>query len=352
MRLIYALGVGTAAMLMSSAPALAEVTADVFGFSQFTGENFENDNEDFDLGFDRVRIGGKATAGAAFAGFQLDFNAEPTRDRITGSLPNVVQDLFVGWNLNSNHSIKVGQFKTPIGMDFNIPGRSLDITKRGFETALVLQRDLGLMFSGRKLGGVFGYDIGIFNPAGRSGAVFGADKDPFDQEGEDYAAAGRLLYDPTAALHFEASYGHSEDAGGSDASDNYQVFDLAGRYRHGPFTFKGEYINRSNVRGVSDRDQRVYYVHGGWFVLPKLEAVVRHYDGATNDPGGNTELRNTYYGVNVFLGPPEDTTNVRLQINYLDAGGDGSNFTGVGGFRSDAFLVQLQLSGDFRLYPR
>lgn len=338
--------------LLLASPALAGVHADIFGFAQFTGENFENVSEGFDLDYDRVRIGGKASAGAAFAGFQLDFNAEPTRDRPTGTLANVVQDLFVGWHFTETTSLKAGQFKTPIGMDFNIPGRSLDITKRGFETALVLQRDLGLMLSGRKLAGAFGYDIGVFNPAGRSGAVFGADGDPFDQEGEDYAVAGRLLYDPSEALHFEASYGHSQDAGGSDASDDYQVFDLAGRYRKGPYTLKFEYINGSNVRGVSGRDQRVYYVHGGWFVLPKLEAVVRHYDGETNAPAGNTELRNTYYGVNLFLGPPKDATNVRLQINYLDASGDVNSFTGVGGFRSDALLVQLQLSGDFRLYPR
>ena len=331
----------TLTSLAATAAGDNRVQADVFGFSQFTGEQLDapppNETDDFDLGFDRVRIGGKLGVGAAFAGFQLDFNAEPTRDRRTGSLPNVVQDLYAGWNFNRQHSVKIGQFKTPIGMDFNLPGRGLDITKRGLETALVLQRDLGLMFSGRNLAGGLGYDVGIFNPAGRSGAVFGVDGDPFDQEGEDFAAAGRLHYDPSEALHFEAAYGTSRDAGGNDASDDYQVFDLAGRYRHGPFTFKGEYINGQNVRGVSNRDQKVYYVHGGWFLLPKLEAVIRHYDGETNAPTGNTDLRNT---------------SLRLQINYVDAGGDARNFTGVGGFRGDALLVQLQLSGDLRLYPR
>ena len=70
-----------------------------------------------------------------------------------------------------NLSVKVGEFKTPVGMDFNVSGKKLDITQRGVEKKLVLERSLGAMVSGRKIGDMFSYDIGVFNPTNRSSAV-------------------------------------------------------------------------------------------------------------------------------------------------------------------------------------
>jgi len=326
-----------ALVLVASSAHAAQVNGIAYG--QFTYEDFGGSASD--AGFDRMRVGLKGRSGAAFGGFVLDFNAEPTRQRPTGTLINGIKDVYAGYRFSDAAVLKAGQFKTPVGLDFNTPGNRLDITKRGLEKPLVLERNLGIMLSGRDIAGGIGYDIGLFNPAGRSGAVFGGDDDPFDQEGEDLAYAGRLHWDVSGDVHLEVSHGRSEDAGGMDASRDYHVTGVAGSWAAGDFTLKWEYLAGRDLRGVAGSDQDVYYLHGGWRVRPVLELVVRHYKGDADTPAGESQLANAFYGVNVFLG--SERANARLQINYLDADRDGGAWTGIGGFTSDALLMQLQL---------
>lgn len=348
-----------AAVLLAPGLVLAEAgSLEGFAFGQFTAEEFDlsSDGEN-GLDFDRMRAGLKWRHAAWSAALQLDFNAEPTRRRRTGTLDNFVQDLYVGYRFSDAAQLKAGQFKTPLGMDFNTSGQGLDITKRGLEVPLVLQRNVGVMLSGRKLFNGVGYDIGLFNPAGRSGAVFGVDGDPFDQEGDDKAWAGRLLFDPEENLHFEVAIGQSEDAGGADGTEDYEVFDIAASYQPGPWSLKAEFIQGENTRGVSDADQQVWYLHTGYQLTPAVELVARHYAGDMESVAGDSDLTNTYVGANLFLSQwwPEvfgdNQRNGRVQINYVIAGGDEERWNGLGGFRGDAILVQLQLSGSTEIWP-
>jgi len=224
-------------------------------------------------------------------------------------------------------------------MDFNISTRSLDITKRGLDAGLVLNRDIGLMASGRGIGRGFGYDIGYFNIAGRSGATTYTDA----QEGEDNAYAGRLHYD-MGAWHAELAYGATPDAGGPGTAD-YEVRDFGIRYGSGDWTVKGEWIDGSNVRGDLSRDENVYYLHGGYQLNEDVEIVARHYEGESRIAGSKTGLSNTYLGVtwHAYRTPRIDG---RLQVNYVLAGGDELAYTGVRGYRDDAVLVQFQFYVD------
>ena len=55
-----------------------------------------------------------------------------------------------------------------------------------------------------------------------------------------------------------------------------------------------------------------------------------------------TTLSNTYLGLttNFF---PDSRLTVCLQVNYLLAGGDQQNYTGLSAYRDDTFLLQLQV---------
>lgn len=309
-----------------------------YGYAQLTAEHVDDDTE-FDA--DRVRAGVRVSADRVSGGLQLDFNAGDLDQRPVGTLPNVIKDLFVEYRAGDYASVRLGQFKTPIGMDFLLSGHSLDITKRGMEKALVLERDIGLMVSGRRLPLGFGYDIGVFNPAGRSGATAHVGEGPGDQVGEDHAWAARIHLDPSDVWHLEAAVGGSQSAGGPGTED-YDVFDVGLRWKRGPVTLKGEYIEGRQVRGVRGHDERVWYAHAGYAIGADTELVVRHYAGRSETATGTTDLGNTYLGVNHHL-LRQPGVVARVQLNVVFASGDEDSWTGLSGFRDDAVLLQVQL---------
>jgi hypothetical protein len=118
----------------------------------------------------------------------IELGAEDLAEETPGALVNVIADLYGNYQITPRQVFRIGQFKVPVGMDYNTSGQSLDITKRGMEAGLVLGRTLGAMVSGRNVWNGFGYDVGVFNPAGRSLATQHADS----QVDEDKAAAVRL----------------------------------------------------------------------------------------------------------------------------------------------------------------
>lgn len=340
--------------LLISISVQAEVEVKPYGYFQLTAEQRDQDTDDnFQFGADRVRIGFKVKdtdsvlGGTPFGGLQVDFNKNPLDKTSKGpngksvDLAAVIKDVYAGYKFNDAVSFKMGQFKTPLGMDFNTSGKKLDITKRGLEKAMVLERAVGVMLSGRKIGGYFGYDVGIFNPAGRGAAS------PVGNRGDNNSIVGRLLFDGEdvaglgGKIHVEAAYGKDEAPSGSE---DYNVWDLGAIFQRGIVTAKAEYISGSDIDGVDGDDQTAWFVHGGVMVHPKVEAVIRYYD-TEFDPavGSSTDLRNTYLGVNVFLG--SNRTNARLQVNYILAAGDDTDFTGLGkNFKDDAIAVQYQAS--------
>jgi hypothetical protein len=317
------------------ASAQSDFELDWFAFAQLTAEH-EDGSGGIAFGNDRVRFNVEGTANRWSARAQLDIGTDDLGDRKPGSMPNVIQDLYATYRATESHALRFGQFKTPLGMDFNVSGSALDITKRGMEAGLVLHRDVGVMVSGQRVVGGFSYDAGVFNPAGRSSAT----QHNADQVGEDNVVAFRGRYDH-ANWHGEIAFGESPNAGGANTAD-YRVTDLALRYSGSGWDTKIEWIEGRDVRGSAGRDERVYYVHGGYALSRKLELVARYYDGRSTLGGPSTRLTNTYLGVTAKVIEHERLTG-RLQINYVIAGGDEAAYTGVRGYRDDAALIQLQL---------
>lgn len=307
------------------------------GFAQLTAEHTDG-SDGIQFGADRVRAGARYRHADLTGVLVLDFNVPNAGQSTPGTLNNQIKDVFLDWQFAEHWSVRGGQFKTPIGMDFNTSGAGLDITKRGLEKPLVLERDLGLMLSARKLGGFFGLDLGVFNPAGRSGAT----TYPATQQVDENSLAARLLLD-LGAWHGEVSSGISPQAGGPGTED-YEVLNLGLRWQGAAVTVKAEWIDGQNLNGVVGAEEQVGYLHLGWKMRPGFEWVARHYQGDHGAPGvSDTTLGNTYLGFN-FWPAAGAAADLRLQVNWVSASGDTGSFGGLGGYREDALLLQTQLS--------
>lgn len=348
------ISLAVAAGLIASMPAQAgDVKVKWFGFAQITAA--QGDGLDPApapgtsattgpvFGADRVRFGFKLKDGNVFGKLQADLNKTDSGAK-PGTLPQIIKDIEAGYKFSNAASLKAGQFKTPVGMDFNVSGKKLDITKRGMEKALVMERAAGVMLSGRKIGNGFGYDLFYGNVAGRGKAHAGG------TVADDNSMAARVMYDMGKMMHVELSYG--VDANSATGSEDYSVLDFGLRAKMGKaHTIKFEYIAGSNVGGAKDVDENVWYAHYGFGLSKTTELVVRHYQANIDVPGGSAGMTNTYLGANFFLG--SNKTNGRVQLNYVISGGDndaanadpGKNFPGVSaGYKDDIILAQYQVS--------
>ena len=331
-----AVAVGIASPLAAN----AGVESKWFGYSQITASKLDQNkpNDGLVFGADRVRIGYKVKDGKVFGGLQIDFNETDT-NADSATLDKIIKDAFGGYKFSNAASIKLGQFKTPVGMDFNTSGAKLDITKRGMEKKLVLERAAGAMLSGRKIAGGVGYDLFYGNPSTRSSAA--GDN---GTAGKDNTFAARVMYDMGKLMHVELSYGSSSVDGGTD----YDVLDFGLAYKRGPITGKFEYIEGDGVSATASNKEKVWYLHLGYQFSKMFEGIVRHYeakDTLTTSSQGD-KLGNTYIGANIFLG--SNKTNGRLQLNYVVVSGDDANsatpYAGVSkGYTDDAILVQYQV---------
>ncbi|MFV1985088.1 MAG: porin [Thiohalomonadales bacterium] len=341
---LISLAVVTAMVTPVTAYAKPEITW--LGYAQLTAEALDEkkptNQDSFVFGVDRARLGFKITDKNVFGNLQIDVNKDGKDEN---GFMELIKDAEAGYKYGSTDYIKIGQFKTPVGMDFNTPENKLDITKLGMDSKLVLERSQGIMMSGRNSNGGVGYDIFYGNATPRSAAVTG---NP-DSVGRDKATAFRIMFDSGENFHIEISTGKSENAAGTINSASYSVNDLAFNFKTNTFTVKAEYIEGKDVLGISDRDEEVYFVHLGYTISKTYEVLGRYYK-ASADAYGTTvksDLSNLYLGINLFLGSTK--TNGRLQLNYVIADGDtigtSNEFSGVStGYMDDAILLQYQVS--------
>jgi hypothetical protein len=314
----------------------------------------------------RIRWGANYFYGNVAGKVFIDFGQSFTNKE--AGFIKAIKDAFMAYKFSDAAFLRLGIIKTPLGMKFTIPGWNLDIAERqGLEKGLVLERDAGLMLSGRLIGGDnpdlktnglemgherwgngFGYDIGIFNPAGRSSAV------TWDSDllGDALAYVGRIHYDRGRALHFEASYGISEQAGGavsegSPETEDYEVFDIGFNsfLVDGRLHWNLEYINGSNVRGVDGWDQSSIAGTLAWMFTPQVQGVIRHYV-ANEERGEESDLGNTYIGMNFYLEPLSSShrklQNHKIVVNYVFPSGDDDTWNGIGGYKEEAYIMQWQ----------
>jgi hypothetical protein len=321
---------------------------------------------DFNQLFERTAVVGVDTNGDG----NFDTNEVTALD--AGGLPLAIKDAFVAYRVSNAFMVRLGMIKTPLGMDFTVPGWNLDIVQRGgLEKALVLERDMGLTISGRLIGqgawtdkpmktnGLemgterqgygFGYDLFVGNPAGRSAAVV------WDRGvvGNGLSYVGRVHFDWGKPIHAEVAYGISELANGTKVSEDYEVFDvgLASELFNSKLELKFEYISGNNIRGTKDRKQTAAVFTAGWLFHPALQLMVKTYQADAERPGTpDTQLGNTYLGINWYLArvseKHRDLQRHKLVFNYIVVNGDDVDSTtpwnGMAGYRDNAWLMQWQ----------
>ena len=381
------LAAGAAAVLLMSTSAQAGYTMKkkvgdvdtkftVFGFAQLEargGDGIIGDTDDSKVAFgaQRVRLGWKYVAGNVRGKVFLDFNQNAADIKKTGDgavMPSMVKDAFISYVADPAFVIKAGLIKMPNGMSFTMPGWNLDIAERGFDKALVLERNTGLMISGRGIGYEgnkvdgfemgherpwkgFGYDVMIANQASRSGAATST-----KNGGNSYAVRG--MFDYTEKLHLEASYGLTENAKGPSGvtgGEDYSNINLGVDSNLGELSLKAEYFDASNVSGTDGFDEQVITATAGYFVTPSLEVVAKHMQGSAEGNGADTDLGNTYLGLNIFMSMPYQDFSRKAKrarnqhkvvLNYIVASGDTAGSTnewnGLKGYKDDAFIAQYQ----------
>lgn len=339
-----------------------EYKINIYGFSQFEMRGGDGMSSEGGVFFkaQRIRVGFNYFSGPVGGKLFLDFNQSHTSDQ--GGVPKMIKDAFMSYRWSNAAFLKLGMYKTPLGMDFTTPGWNLDIALRAEEKGLVLERDFGIMLSGRLIGqpedkamktnGLemgterqgygFGYDIGVFNPAGRSAAVTW-DK---TQLGDALAYVGRVHYDHGPGLHMELAYGVSEEAGGKGTED-YSVYDFGIASEFGRWELKAEYVSGEKVRGVEGWDSAAYFVNAGFMLSKGLQGVVRYYSADSDQPDApKYTLTNTVIGLNWYIAPlsykPRNLQRQKIVFNYILAGGDKDEWNGVAGFTDDAWLMQWQ----------
>ena len=352
--LVATLGYSTSCLAVSiemKGGELEGLKINMFGVAQLEAVQIDQpgDQDNFAFDADRIRFGFKVKwdewSGA------LQFDAKESGGN-PATLSKFVRDAFVAYKFDNAFQLKFGQYKTPVGMAANASGSDLPLIKRTMVSRLVLDRDIGVMLSGRKIEmgeGHLGYDLGIFNPADRSKAA-SIDK---VQKGQDYAYAARLMYDLGKTFHVEASAAKVENAGGIEddgmdgivGTEDYDVFDVGAIYTQGPLRLRAEYIDGHNVYGERDRDEEAWFLEAGYSFNDIVEGVARYQRAETDIAGVQTDLSRHEVGVNLFLG--QTKRNGRVQLNYASVGGDESDYAGVAGGgnnRYDAILAQVQFA--------
>jgi phosphate-selective porin OprO/OprP len=120
--------------------------------------------------------------------------------RITPELaqatPSVV-DAFANLRLFEAIQIRAGKFKAPVGLERNQADQDLHFVERGFVTAFVPDREIGVMLWGEILDGTIVYGAGIFD-----GAYDGAQSDGDNNDEKD--VEGRILVRPFATTSIAA----------------------------------------------------------------------------------------------------------------------------------------------------
>ena len=153
------------------------------GYVQFDGRFFSGDEgalavDTFVLR--RVRPILQGTLGRHF-----DFSLVPD----FGGGTTVLQDAWLDFKPSPKLRVRVGKFKSPVGLERLQSATAISFVERAFPTALVPNRDVGVEVHGDLAEGVLAYAAGIFDGAPDGGSV-----DADLNDGKDFA--GRVFLSP------------------------------------------------------------------------------------------------------------------------------------------------------------
>ncbi len=153
------------------------------GYVHFDGRFFSGDEgalavDSFLLR--RVRPIVQGTVGKYF-----EFNVTPD----FGGGTTVLQDAWLDFKPSSKLRVRVGKFKSPVGLERLQSATAINFVERAFPTAIVPNRDVGMQVHGELAGGIVSYAAALLDGAPDGGSV---DADLNDSKD----LAGRLFLSP------------------------------------------------------------------------------------------------------------------------------------------------------------
>jgi phosphate-selective porin OprO/OprP len=140
----------------------------------------------------------------ALVGFRLKAD-------FAGDAPTLAE-AYADLRFDPAYTLRVGKFKSPVGLERLQSSSSLAMIERSFPTELAPNQDIGAQLQGELAAGAFNYAIGLFN-----GAPDGRDSPTTDAD-DNVEFAGRVFFEPRALRGL--GFGIGASAGDKQGSGN------------------------------------------------------------------------------------------------------------------------------------
>jgi phosphate-selective porin OprO/OprP len=101
-----------------------------------------------------------------------------------------IAEAYADLRFDPAYTLRVGKFKSPVGLERLQSSSSLPMIERSFPTELAPNQDIGAQLQGELAGGTFSYALGVFN-----GAPDGRDS-PTTDANDNVEFAGRVFFEP------------------------------------------------------------------------------------------------------------------------------------------------------------
>jgi len=275
---------------------------------------------------------------------QSDGLSPATRTGFSGT------DIFVNWHHYPEANIRVGQWKTPFGLENLTSDAQIFTIERSLATgAIIPERQIGVMLWGKPLTNIapeqkdlVTYYTGIFNGNGRN--VNNNDNNEFMYVSrlELLPFKGRL-FGQDASLKLGGDYFYSRDQTGTNIAptlnlrvnadgsltsytlanpDTRHAFSFDAWLKIGPFDLIAEYLHEKvRGRGVptfAEFSPNGFYVQGSYFLIPKkLQAVVK-YESFDPDQVANDNIQSITGGLNYYI----KGDGIKLMADYIHTWSD------------------------------
>ena len=317
-----------------------------------------------------------------------------------------ILDAFVNLRYTPALQLRVGKFKSPVGLEQLQSDAQAFFMERGLPSSLTPSRDVGVMLHGEVMDGVIGYAAGVFNGVGDNRNSPNVDID------DEKDIAGRLFFHPFKKTDLEwvqglgvgaaGTYGNHDGVQGlnnysTEAGQTYFSYNPAGGtvradgtawrftpqayYYYRSLGLLGEYvISSQEVRaipaaargpsGTAELEHRAWQIVGG-YVLTGEDSSFRGVNpkkpfSLTANQWGAWELTARYSHLEIddeafptFADPARSAVeadacsfgvnwyanrNVRTSINYIHTNFKGGEEGNVSWEDENAVLTRLQLA--------
>ncbi len=265
----------------------------------FIEDGGANNNDRFLLR--RVRPSLEGTVGSSFT-FRIMPDFAPSSVDLL--------DAWGNYKFSDQFNILFGKTKSPIGLERLVSQTNLAFIERGHPTSLLPNRDLGVQFHGKVLGGLVDWNASILN-----GTTDGQSNNSSGQPDDDFEFAGRLFSHPFAKSDSDALKGLGV---GLAATYGNQDNVAPSAYRTTAQTSVFSWNNNVRVDGTVARlSPQLYYYYGPIGLL--AEFAVSEQDLVRTDTAARDTLSNTawqVYATYVLTGEDASYGGVRPLTNF------------------------------------